>query len=63
MASITKFFKNLRDDEAAQGMLEYVLLAVAIVTIVALFKGRLTKWFNQSADKIEGDVGAINSGN
>jgi Flp pilus assembly pilin Flp len=60
MANIVKFFKDLRDDESAQGMLEYVLLAVAIVTIVALFKNKLRGWFDSSAAKIEGDVGAIN---
>jgi Flp pilus assembly pilin Flp len=59
MSKLKSFAKRLWADESAQGMLEYVLLAVAIVTIIALFKGKLTSWFNTSAGQIESKVGEI----
>ena len=60
MSKLKVFAKKLWADESAQGMLEYVLLAVAIVTIIALFKNKLRGWFDSNASAIDGKVSEIN---
>lgn len=63
MNKVKSFGKKLWADESAQGMLEYVLLAVAIVAILATFKGKLSKWIGDSSGKIEAGVNEVGSGN
>jgi Flp pilus assembly pilin Flp len=46
------FLKNFWKDEAAQGMVEYVLLLVIVVGLVVAFKGKLK-------DKVDGLIGNL----
>ncbi len=46
------FLKNFWKDEAAQGMVEYVLLLVIVVGLVVAFKGKLK-------EKVDGLIGNL----
>lgn len=61
MGKLKKIASELWADESGQGMLEYVLLVVAIVAVLAVFKGKIRAWFDTTAGGIEGKVGEINS--
>lgn len=61
MNKLRKFAKDLWSDESGQGMLEYVLLVVAIVAVIAIFKGKIKDWFTSTSDRIGNNVESINS--
>ena len=52
MKKAQAFFKNFWKDEAAQGMVEYVLLLVIVVGLVVAFKGKLK-------EKVDGLIGNL----
>ncbi len=54
--------KQLWNDESGQGMLEYVLLAVAIVIVLVQFKSKLGSWFQTTSGAIDSNVGNITNG-
>lgn len=54
-----KFYKNLKafwNDEEAQGMMEYILLAVAVVAIVSLVGPKITKMVGDKTDNLANEV-------
>jgi Flp pilus assembly pilin Flp len=61
MGKLKKFASELWADESGQGMLEYVLLVVAIVFVLAIFKKRIGEWFGNTATAIDGKVSEINN--
>lgn len=58
MENLKQFTKRLVKEEDAQGMTEYILLLVAVVGIVMVFKeqitGRVTQAVNTLGSKIQG---------
>jgi len=47
------------NDEEAQGMLEYILIAVAVVAAVTFGGGKIREIVGTSAGKLEEDVGNV----
>ena len=54
MKHLKNTFKQLWNDESAQGMTEYILLLVVVVAIIALFK-------KQIGDKVSGLIDTLKS--
>jgi len=55
----SKFVKELKkfwNDEDAQGMMEYILLAVLVVGAVALLKEPITNAIQGKADTLTNDI-------
>lgn len=57
MKKIKKIAVDLWKDESAQGMLEYVLLAVGLIITIAVFRKRFTGWINNSLDTGDSKLG------
>ena len=57
-ARLTKTVKELWNDESAQGATEYILLLVAVVAVLAIFREKITSLLegklNDVASKIQG---------
>ena len=49
---LNKFLK----DESAQGATEYILLLVAVVAMVMVFKGKILEKVNVVMDKLSGEI-------
>ncbi len=53
------FFRKLIKDESAQGATEYILLLVAVVAMVVIFKGEITTQVNNLVGKLSGQIDAF----
>jgi Flp pilus assembly pilin Flp len=65
-AKMIKFknaLKKFWNDESAQGLTEYVLLAVVIVGIVMAFKEPIKKAMNDQISNLTGKINEVGSGN
>lgn len=49
-------FTNFLKDESAQGLTEYILLAVVVVGIASLFKNRIMSLITAQLDNLDGKV-------
>lgn len=56
-------FKNYWKDESAQGMTEYILLLVAVVALVVMFKDRIKPLVENLMGGLEGDISTFSSSN
>lgn len=56
MKKIKKIAVDLWKDESAQGMLEYVLLAVGLMIAVIAFRKKFAGWINGAADRGESEM-------
>ncbi len=54
---IKKLAKDFWNDESGQGMLEYILIAVAVVAAAVLLKPRIEGIISGQADRLESDLG------
>lgn len=59
MKNLKKNFKAFLKDESAQGMVEYILILVAVIGFVMLLRTRLRGTLNSGLDKVDGGVGAF----
>lgn len=50
---------KILNNQKGQGMVEYILLIVVVVGLIFAFKPRLTKMFNDSVGKAEGDINQV----
>lgn len=55
MKSIQKFAKRLWNDESGQGMAEYVLLIVVVVTVAYVFKDKIKNMVSSKMDSVSSD--------
>ncbi len=62
MKNLRKHLMNLWADESAQGATEYILLLVAIVALIALFKNQLMTQFNGLMGALSGSIGQVTGG-
>ena len=53
--------KRFWNDEEAQGMMEYILIAVAVVAIATLVGPRIRTMVSNQADTLESNMGNFNS--
>ncbi len=63
MASVKKFFTSLWRDESAQGATEYILLLVAVVAVVMLFKEQIFGMLKAKMDDLGSSIGGITTKN
>lgn len=61
--AIKKAAQDFWQDEEAQGMLEYILIAVAVVAAVTLGGQKIRDIVSSKADELEGSVGSVNFDN
>lgn len=59
MTSIKKFFTNLWKDESAQGATEYILLLVAVVAVVVMFKPKIMEFMQGKMDDLKSGMDQI----
>ncbi len=63
MKRITQAFKKTAvdfwNDEEAQGMIEYILILVAVVAIVTMAGGKIKTMVEGKADSLEGEIGSV----
>lgn len=52
--------KRFWNDEEAQGMMEYILMAVAVVAIATLVGPRIRDAVNNKAGELETNLGSFN---
>lgn len=64
MKKITQAFKKTAvdfwNDEEAQGMIEYILILVAVVAIVTVAGGKIRDMVTNKAGDLEGQIGDVN---
>ncbi len=63
MIKFKNALKKFWNDESAQGLTEYVLLAVVIVGIVMAFKEPIKKAMNDQISNLTGKINEVGSGN
>ena len=59
---ILKEIKNFWNDEEAQGMMEYILMAVAVVGIAMLVGPEIKKIVMGETEKLKGELEGFNGG-
>ncbi len=62
MKKVNNFFKRLWNDESAQGMTEYVLLAIVVVSLIIMFRGRIQEAIGGRLDNLSGGINSIDVG-
>jgi Flp pilus assembly pilin Flp len=55
MKNIAKFARRLWNDESGQGMAEYVLLIVVVVTVAYLFKEKIRGMVDRKMTEVGGE--------
>lgn len=63
MQKIKNFAKKLWQDEAGQGMAEYVLLIVVILAIAAIFKRQIKSAFETKMNDVSSGISGFNGDN
>lgn len=56
MKNIKKFVSTLWKDESAQGATEYILLLVAVVAVVLIFKDKIMGIVNEMLGTLQGKI-------
>lgn len=56
MESMKQFSKRVLKEESAQGATEYILLLVAVVAVVVLFKDRIKTQIDGLIGRLEGQI-------
>jgi Flp pilus assembly pilin Flp len=56
MKKLSKFFKSLWKDESGQGMTEYILILVVIVSLAIAFGGKIKSAITSKTDKVSNDI-------
>ncbi|OQW51133.1 MAG: hypothetical protein A4S09_10555 [Proteobacteria bacterium SG_bin7] len=56
MKSFKKLMVNLWKDESAQGATEYILLLVAVVAVVMLFRTQITQALSDKLGELGGNI-------
>lgn len=59
MKNLKKNLKAMWNDESAQGMVEYILILVAVIGFVMLIRTRLKTTLNQGLDTVDAGVGGF----
>ncbi len=54
-----KSFKKFMSDESAQGMTEYILLVVALIAVLILFKDKIYEIVDGKMESLKGDIGGF----
>ena len=57
MLRIKGEFKRFLTEEKAQGATEYILILVAIVAVVVLFRTKITNYAGQMLDALQSEMG------
>ncbi len=60
MKKLNNFVKKLWNDESGQGMAEYVLLIVVVLTVAFMFKDRIKNMVGSKLDEVSGSMGSFN---
>ncbi len=60
MKGLKKNLKAMWNDESAQGMVEYILILVAVIGFVMLVRRRLGESLNSGLDSVDGGVKGFN---
>ncbi len=55
MNKLKSFARRFMNDESGQGMAEYVLLIVVVVTVAFLFRGKITDMVSKKMDNVSGE--------
>jgi len=53
------FLTNLWKDESAQGATEYILLLVAVVAVVMLFREKIQSVLSDKLGELSGNIGSF----
>lgn len=61
MKTLKNTVKSLWKDESAQGITEYILLAVAVIGIAMIFKDQITGFIRTKLAQIETDMQGFTS--
>lgn len=56
MKNLKKIGKDFIKDESAQGMVEYILIVVAVITLVMILKDKMKTSVNAGLDKVESGI-------
>ncbi len=59
MKGLKKNFKAMWNDESGQGMVEYILILVAVIGFVFLVRTRLKESLNSGLDEVNTGVGSF----
>ncbi len=59
MKSFKKLMTNLWKDESAQGATEYILLLVAVVAVVVIFKDKIKEILDGKMQELGGQIGGF----
>lgn len=57
MKALKNNLKAMWNDESAQGMVEYILILVAVIGFVMMIRTRLRTTLNTGLDNVDGGVG------
>jgi Flp pilus assembly pilin Flp len=57
--TMKKFLTNLWKDESAQGATEYILLLVAVVAVVMLFREKIQAVLQDKLGELSGNIGSF----
>ena len=61
MKTLKTHLLTIWKDESGQGMMEYILLLVAVVVLVAVFRGQITGFINNQLGELGNALGSFNS--
>lgn len=56
---IKKFFNKINTNESGQGMIEYILVLVIVVALIAMFKDQITSQVQGAIESLGGNIGGI----
>lgn len=59
MNKLKQFAINLWNDEEGQGMAEYVLLIVVVLTVAFMFKDRIKQMVGDKLGEVESSMGSF----
>ena len=59
MKKLNNFMKKLWNDESGQGMAEYVLLIVVVLTVAFMFKDRIKGMVGAKLGEVESSMGSF----
>ncbi|MBX2996255.1 MAG: hypothetical protein KF681_15625 [Bdellovibrionaceae bacterium] len=60
MKKLNQFVKTLWKDESGQGMAEYVLLIVVVLSVAFLFKDKIKGMVGAKLGEVESSMGSFN---
>lgn len=60
MKKVITTAKNIWKDESGQGAVEYILLLVVVVGVIALLKDKISPALDQAVGKLSGKIGNFN---